>query len=200
MAVGSESWIGADPGGKNAFGLALVDEAGQVRCATVSSVDEAVRKIVEETKPLGVGIDAPMWWSASAGGGRKVDARLRKRYGIRSGTVQSGNSLRGAALIGGMLLASRIREEFPATRITESHPKALLIATNLSETGFAERFGISGAWRNEHERDAAIAAVCAREGFEGRWHTDLANERDNLEQDPNKYWLAPVSYFWPESA
>lgn len=191
-------WAGADPGGMDAFGLAFVDVAGRLRCATVSSVDQAVRRIAAEGAPLGLGIDAPMWWSARAGGGRAVDARLRERYGIRSGTVQSGNSLRGAALIGGMLLASRIREEFPGTRITESHPKALLIAMNVDEAGFAERFAIPRAWRNEHERDAAIAAVCAREGFKGRWRVDLAERRDDLEQDPNRYWLAPMCYFWHE--
>ena len=88
---------------------------------------------------MGVGIDAPMWWSASRGGGRKADEKLRKRYGISSGTVQSVNSLKGAALIGGALLASRVRQEFPGTRITESHPKALLRALQLDETSFAAR-------------------------------------------------------------
>ena len=192
-------WVGADPGGKDKFGLAFVDVEGRVQCATVSSVDQAVRTIMKESEPLGVGIDAPMWWSAGPGGGRKVDARLRKGYRIRSGTVQSGNSLQGAALIGGMLLASRIREVFPGVRITESHPKALLIAMNLDEARLAERFGISKAWRNEHERDATIAAICAREGFEGRWRTDLAENRDHLEQDPTRYWLAPMRYYWYES-
>ena len=124
----SRLWVGADPGGKGAFGLAFVDASGAVRCETVSSVDEAVNTVTAMGKPLGLGIDAPMWWSAAEGGRRRADARLRKRYGISSGTVQSGNSLRGAALIGGALLASRLREAFPSLRITESHPKALLLA------------------------------------------------------------------------
>ena len=194
----SRFWVGADPGGKDAFGLAFVDVSGPVRCATVSSVDEAVKTILATGKPLGLGIDAPMWWSGCEGGGRMADARLRKRYAIPSGTIQSGNSLRGAALICGALLASRIREEFPALRITESHPKALLRAMDLDEARFAARFGIEARWRNEHERDAAVAAVCAREGFEGRWPTDLAKHRDRSEQNPKAYWLAPMSYFWPE--
>ena len=108
-------WIGAGPGGIGNFGLAFVDVSGQLRCFTVSSVDEAAKRIVASGEPLGVGIDAPMWWSASRGGGRKVDERLRKRYGISSGTVQWVNSLTGAALIGGALLASRVRQEFPDT-------------------------------------------------------------------------------------
>ena len=199
MTKTSRFWVGADPGGRDAFGLAFVDVSGLVLCATASSVEQAVKAIAAVGKPLGLGIDAPMWWSASEGGGRRADARLRKRYGIPSGTVRSGNSLRGAALIGGALLASRIREEFPALRITESHPKALLLALGLDETQFATRFGIEARWRNEHERDAAIAAVCAREGFEGRWPTDLAKQRARSEQNPRAYWLAPMAYFWPES-
>ena len=152
-------WVGADPGGKGAFGLAFVDVSGAMRCKTVSSVDEAVKAVTTMGKPLGLGIDAPMWWSAGEGGGRRADARLRERYGIPGGTVQSGNSLRGAALIGGALLASRIRDEFPGLRITESHPKALLLPLGHDATRFAARFGIEARWANEHERDAAIAAV-----------------------------------------
>ena len=195
----SRFWVGADPGGKGAFGLAFVDVSGAVRCETVSSVDEAVQTITAMGKPLGLGIDAPMWWSAGEGGGRRADARLRKRYGISGGTVQSGNSLRGAALIGGALLASRIREQFPGLRITESHPKALLLAFGLDGVQFAAQYGIETGWCNEHERDAAIAAVCAREGFDGCWCTDLAEQRYTEEQNPQTYWLAPMVYFWPEA-
>ena len=192
-------WVGADPGGINAFGVALVDEAGNTRCKTVSSVDEAVNWICEAGTPLGVGIDAPLWWSGAPGGGRRADRRLREAYGIHPGTVQSVNSLRGAALAGGALLASRVRDAFPGVPITESHPKALLQALGLEEGAIAERFGIHNVWGNDdHQRDAAIAAVCAREGCRGTWRVDLAEERCGSEQDPRSYWLAPVSYFWPE--
>ena len=192
-------WVGADPGGKGKFGLAFLDETGkQLTCDSVSSVDEAVGKIVSRGAPLGIGIDAPMWWSSRKGASRKVDERIRKKYGIRSGTVQSANSLRGAALVGGAMLAFRIREKFPDTRITETHPKALLGAFKLDGTGFAERFKIPTGWNNEDERDALIGAVCAREGFEGRWTFDLACCRDDSEQNPSSYWLAPMRYFWPE--
>ena len=62
-------WVGTDPGGKGAFGLAFVDLSGAVRCETVSSVDEAVKAITAVGKPFGLGIDAPMWWSAGEGAG-----------------------------------------------------------------------------------------------------------------------------------
>ena len=192
-------WVGADPGGKDSFGVALLDAAsGGLEFATVSSVDEAVEQIVSRGEPLGLGIDAPMWWSSDGGGRRKADERIRKRYGIHPGTVQSPNSLRGAALVGGMMLAFRIRQRFPCARITEAHPKALLLALGLDGPDFAERFGISKGWGSEHERDGAIAAVCAREGFEGRWPTDLTEQRHRSELDPQSYWLAPMRYFWPE--
>ena len=126
-------WVGADPGGKDRFGVALLDASGELEFATVSSVDEAVERIVSRGEPLGLGIDAPMWWSSDGGGRRKADKRIRKRYDIHPGTVQSVNSLRGAALVGGAMLAFRIRQRFPGARITEAHPKALLKALGLNE-------------------------------------------------------------------
>ena len=81
-------WVGADPGGKNAFGLVFVDVSRAARCETASSVDEAVRTITAVGKPLGLGIDAPMCWSAGEGADRKTDARLGERYGILGGTIQ----------------------------------------------------------------------------------------------------------------
>ena len=129
-----------------------------------------------------------------------ADHRLRKAYPrIHSGTVQSVNSLRGAALAGGALLASWMREQDPGLRITEAHPKALLLALDMDGATFAERFGIRNVWGDEeHQRDAAIAAVRAREGFQGNWPLDLADHRDRLEQNPKSYWLAPASYWWPQ--
>ena len=141
-----------------------------------------------------------MWWSAGPGGGRVADDRLRKAHPwIRSGTVQSVNSLRGAALAGGALLASWMREQDPGLRITEAHPKALLLALDMDGAAFAERFGIRDVWGDgEHQRDAAIAAVSAREGCQGNWPLDLADRRDRREQNPKSYWLAPISYWWPQ--
>ena len=118
-------WIGADPGGKGSFGLAFLDASGELECSTVSSVEEAVERIANTGEPLGLGIDAPTWWSANESGWRMADCRLRERYPAASGSVLSVNSLRGAALAGGMMLASRVRKAFPAVVITESHPKVL---------------------------------------------------------------------------
>jgi hypothetical protein len=67
--------------------------------------------------------------------------------------------------------------------------------------GFSKQFRIPLTYNSiqEHERDAIIAAVTAREGFEGRWVHDLSIRRHPNEQDPATYWLAPIHYFWPET-
>ncbi|MYG42392.1 MAG: DUF429 domain-containing protein, partial [Rhodobacteraceae bacterium] len=137
----------------------------------------AIFSEIPENNVLGMGIDAPMWWSSKPGGGRKSDDLIRKNV-IEKSTVFSGNSLTGAALIGGMLLALRNREKYPQVKITESHPKALLQTLIKKETGettrkelknemtkmrqkFPEMFQISNGWpSNEDEQDAAVASVC----------------------------------------
>ena len=205
MTTSRRFWVGADPGGINSFGLAFLAEGESsedavIECTTVSSVDEAVKQILNKGELLGLGIDAPLWWSSQAGGGRKVDQRLRSTYGIQSGTVQSLNSLRGAALIGGVLLAFRVRQKRPNARITETHPKALLKALyNDNWDEFAKEFSIPQlSCHNEHERDAIIGAICAREGFSEKWDTDLAEDRYPCEQIPLNCGFLSVNYFWPE--
>ncbi len=74
---GDESiWVGADPGGKHNFGVAILWADGSVCTACVSCADEAVDVVcqwVEGSSPAGVGVDAPLWWSSGISGGRCVD-------------------------------------------------------------------------------------------------------------------------------
>ncbi len=80
--------------------------------------------------------------------------------------------------------------------MTEAHPKAVAIA--LDGWGSAKLSALgSGGQLGEHERDAVMAAIAAREGYEGRWTRDLSLSRDPSEQDPKTYWLSPIEYFWP---
>jgi predicted nuclease with RNAse H fold len=189
-------WVGVDPGGKHAFGLAVLGHDGRFSTHCLSCADEAIEHLDE--KPAGIGIDAPMWWSSGKSGDRRADQWIRKRYRIGSGTVQAANSLRGAALVQGALFAERARKIFPAVPITEAHPKAVLRALGLGWSEFCSRFSIEGTAEDEHRLDAVVSAVAAREGFEGRWPLDLARDRQECEQDPAAYWLAPMRYFWPE--
>jgi predicted nuclease with RNAse H fold len=98
------------------------------------------------------------------------------------------------------MFVQRVREIYPAVPVTESHPKALVKAVAGSSWDvFAGRFGVRISPSDEHARDAIVAAVAAREGFEGRWTHDLGEDRLPGEQDPKSYWLAPVHYYWPEA-
>ena len=195
-------WIGVDPGGKGNFGVAFLmgDEPPQI--LTVDCADEALAFIRAnvDVMPSGIGVDAPLWWSSGRSGDRHADQWLRKRYKLPGGEVQAGNSLRGAALIQGAMFVQRIREIYPTVPVTESHPKALLkVAAQNSWDIFTAKFNINAMPPDEHSRDAIIAAVSAREAFEGRWVNDLSEKRFLSEQNPKAYWLAPVNYYWYET-
>ncbi len=188
-------WVGADPGGADAFGLAILSTSGEVTTACVSCADDAISLIT--SRPLGVGVDAPLWWSSGRSAERKADQWIRSTHKISSGTVQTANSLRGAALVQGVMFVSWLREKFPGVLVTEAHPKAVTKALGGWNCPAISKLG-SIVVMGEHERDATMAAIAAREGFEGRWTRDLSLVRHSSEQDPKSYWLAPVSYFWPE--
>ena len=169
MSSGDKIWIGADPGGKSNFGLAILNADGSGRSWCVDCADEAMQVIVEHTSssPAGVGVDAPLWWSSGHSSDRQSDQWLRKRYGFSGGQVQTSNSLRGAALVQAAMFAQRIRERFPDVGITETHPKAVWKALDVkSWDGFVNLFSLSMEIRaQEHERDAVISAVAARKGL-----------------------------------
>jgi predicted nuclease with RNAse H fold len=210
------AWFGADPGGAEAFGVALLHSGGSFECAVVSCADEAVEWLEKMPAPVeAAGVDAPLWWSSAASGERNADRYLRNRLksaGAKDvgGTVQSTNSLRGAVLIQGALLATALRRRWPELPITEAHPKALLKAQwpDASKNGppwekIAERFRLDGREPSDDERkderDALLAAVAAREGSTGQWTRDLALcERLRGEQDPDAVPWRPVHYWWPE--
>ena len=146
------AWFGADPGGANAFGVALLRSDGSFESAVVSCADEAIdwlRKAPAEIEAAG--IDAPMWWSSGKSGDREADRCIRKMFGKSSATVQTANSLRGAVLVQGVLLAMRLRAGSPELPITEAHPKALLKAlwpqrstSAALRSEIAARFGLDG--------------------------------------------------------
>ena len=203
MSFSDKVWIGADPGGKGNFGLAILRSDGSTHTSCVNHADEAIQVVIQHVRsmPSGIGVDAPLWWSSGRSGNRQCDQWLRDEYGFSGGQVQTANSLRGAALVQGMMFVQRMREHFPDINVTETHPKAVWKALKLnSGNAFIEHFSVTATIRDdqEHERDAIISAVAAREGFEGRWLNDLSRNRYPSEQDPLAFWLAPIHYFWPE--
>jgi predicted nuclease with RNAse H fold len=203
MSFSTKIWVGADPGGAGNFGLAILKSDGSAHTCCVNCADEAIDVIKEQVKvqPAGVGVDSPLWWSSGRSSDRKADQWLRRTYGLSGGQVQTTNSLRGAALVQGAMFVQRVRQLFPDVGVTETHPKALWIALKMDNWGtFSRQFLVNVTMQDvkEHERDAIISAVAAREGFEGRWLKDLSTDRHPSEQDPSQFWLAPIHYFWPD--
>lgn len=190
----SAYWIGADPGGRGQFGLAFLFSDGNSKTHLVDCGDDAVKLI--ERRPAGAGVDAPLWWSSGRSADREADKWIRRTHGIAAGTVQTANSLRGAALVQGQMFVQRLREKFPHVPVTETHPKAMAIALGGWNSPCVLAYGL-GETSSEHERDAVLSAVAAREGFSGRWDRDLTEFRSLSEQDPKTFWLGPIHYFWP---
>jgi len=101
-------WLGVDPGGKSAFGIALLDEAGTVRSTCVSCAEEALGGFSSD---------------------RLADQWLRKTYRIKAEPVQAANSLRGAALVQGALFVDGLRRRYPeflSRKLTQKRFSTLL--------------------------------------------------------------------------
>jgi predicted nuclease with RNAse H fold len=188
------AYYGFDPGGENSFGVAVIQENGHSKCYTVSSALQAFQKI--EARPIGVGIDAPLWWSKSVGGGRYCDEWIRKTYGIPAGSVQSVNSLRGAAIAQGLLLGDMITKSYPGCMLTESNPKAVVIAMDVGFDDFLRMNVRTANYTNDHERDALVAALSAKLGMNGSWRRDLSEIKPEAEIGNQPFDLS-ARYFWP---
>lgn len=173
-------YVGFDPGGEGAFGWAVVSgEACPLNLIDRGIADHAQGAFEAAINCAGarvnaIGIDAPLFWNPA--GDRVADQNVRRaimRRGSPGGTVSSVNSLQGACVIQGILVAllcqTNAVENIP---ITEAHPKALLwligkatpgnrvvdvAMSDLSEYVIGGR--VQGA--GDHERDAALGAFAA---------------------------------------
>jgi hypothetical protein len=157
--------VGFDPGGEHAFGWAVVEFTnGTPRLVASGTCTGAPRALAAASGalvsvPAAVGIDAPLFWVSA--GDREADSFVRRLVcdaGGHSGTVSHVNSLRGACLVQGILAAKLAATLWPEARLTEAHPKALLLASSTARE-FVTR--VSPELKDEHQRDAALAAYTA---------------------------------------
>lgn len=165
----------------------------------------AAKACTGKTKISAVGIDAPLFWVPA--GDRNADQIVRRaitRLGSHGGTVSSVNSLRGACLIQGMLVAIRCRQEKEGIPITEAHPKALLWLlgkatpelhpVNIALVDLYEYVvGCAVKGATDHERDAVLGAVTAfamMSRLTG-WHDIHALETTSVTplKPPPGYWM-----------
>ncbi|WP_102945974.1 DUF429 domain-containing protein [Stenotrophomonas sp. VV52] len=189
-------FVGIDPGGELAMGWCVmtVHDAGvRLDSGICTGADTCLGSIAShvEGPPAAVGIDAPLY--STYDGDRVSDRRIRAAVafaGGSGGTVNHVNSLRGACLVQGILAAVAIAQRWPSTRVTDSHPKALLRVWPEADA-FVSKY----PFRTDHERDAALGAYAAKAYYDQSpgWVDWITRE--------NKLFLPsgrPVAYWFPE--
>jgi hypothetical protein len=207
--------VGFDPGGKGGFGWCILEDAVEpplrvVDTGVSDSAEAAVKSLVVHNCDVqAAGIDAPLFWVPS--GDRLADQHVRaevKAQGAPSpgGTVQSVNSLRGACLVQGIMIAVLLRRRWPTLPITEAHPKAYLWTVGVATARIRassvtlrslRQFSCPAGTKhpNDHERDAAIAAYCAWAMVHrvAGWHDLLPKEKEAYLpiEHPLGYWYPP---------
>jgi len=208
----SPFYVGFDPGGAGAFGWAIV--AGTklplvlVARGVANHAQEAARAVlgaVGQKPVMAVGIDAPLFWQPK--GDRTSDQLVRNaiiQLGARGGTVNSVNSMRGACLVQGLMVAMLLRMKQSQLPITEAHPKALLWLLRCAHSGHPPStialnnlqqwmVGKNLAGASDHERDAALGAFSAfamAQGMAG-WQNLYLQEPNPISplHPPPAYWL-----------
>lgn len=177
-----EFYVGFDPGGEGRFGWAMCSPEGErLRILHTGNADHAQNALLAVQSRLpsqititGAGIDAPLFWVSD--GRRYSDHLVRnaiKKLGSKSpgGTVQQLNSLRGACLVQGPLIAKLLVDEFPSISITETHPKALLFLlglankqnppNNIGVENLSKYVHADAGQYSEHQRDSVLGAVAS---------------------------------------
>ena len=206
-----EVFLGFDPGGANpaerhgSFGWCVcqvVDEMFAYRCSGLGRnagdvVEQVSGELAGNDRVLGVGIDAPMFWSVT-GEVRSVDDIIRDE----GAQVQQVNSLTGACLVQGILVGATLYQRFKAP-ITEVHPRALrhLLRDRSADNVLPaelERYEAdlrrSPNDNENHEWDALAAAYAA-----WRMYQRDPEWRDLFPEEPNPILPlgTPVSYWMP---
>ena len=192
--------VGFDPGGEMAFGWAVLsvnnDDPSFIASGTCTGAPTALSaaRAATPTAPIAFGIDAPLFWAET--GDRRADVIVRGLVlasGGNAGTVNHVNSLRGACLVQGILVARLSAALWPSAMSTEAHPKALLVVSSAARK-FATQ--IDKSVRTEHERDAALAAYAA---FALAVQTDGWHDLVETEQNPFFPGGQRVAYWFPRS-
>ena len=204
--------IGYDPGGNDAHGLAELQvhngKATRLSTRTLSTTEDVVSFLESLSSLAALGVDTLTCWSTGPSGWRPADRWLRRRYPAVQKSVVSPNSLSGSMGLNGMAVLVAARQRFRNLLITETHPKVLYWqlarapydyerSREAMDGVLASRLGIAVVPQTEHEWDAAVSALAALEGSEGRWPHDL----HSMGTDANERLIEPCGtthYSWPE--
>jgi predicted nuclease with RNAse H fold len=207
--------LGFDPGGKKGFGWCIFEDSDEVLSnVPVTGISNCAAEAIERVQTTlsdkfsnqtvrAAGIDAPLFWIAD--GDRKADLTVRKQIGhwcsSPGGTVQHVNSLRGACLVQGVMMARLLRgvKSWSSLPITEAHPKAFILTRYYSQNKLGQYFN---KIKNEHARDAAIAGYFAWIMVHPKMHSGWG---DLLREDKlNSTFFSPIdgsiNYWFPNDA
>lgn len=179
-------YLGYDPGGGGAHGVAAIDDYSAA-CETVTTAEDAIRWFkgrCEKQPPIALGVDTLTLWSTGPAGWRPADRALRSAYPRVVNSIASPNSLYGSMPVGGAAVAIALRGLFPDVKITETHPKVLYFCLTEAIYDFTDsrdemiRRLIEWVGRpcdvgSEHGWDALVSAYAAREWRSGKWTHDL---------------------------
>jgi hypothetical protein len=209
----SDLYLGYDPGGGSAHGVAAIDHR-QILCDTVATAEDALSWFGEQCKayePKALGVDTLTLWSTGPAGWRPADRALRAAYPAVAASVTAPNSLYGAMPINGVAVALALSREFKKLTVTETHPKVLYFVLAGTEYDFAEQrdqmIQALVEWLalgpcnvgSEHAWDALVSAFAAREWDTGRWRSDL----HQLPLDEVERLISPQEleshYAWPKA-
>ena len=233
MANPSGVILGFDPGGTGNFGWSICETAGgelqpPARTGLANhawqAMDQVQEALPDNRSVLAAGIDAPLFWSKA--GDRTVDVELRQalrdtRFPAAklAATVQTANSLRGACVVQGLLLAKYLSETGWGLTITESHPRALChLLNHTGQRAMVKRLtaGLAdyalfaarclcgceeekrpAARPADHERDATLSAISAWAAIHRplpQWQNLYVESRDPHRIMP---FDIPISYWMP---
>ncbi|HED39686.1 MAG TPA: DUF429 domain-containing protein [Chromatiales bacterium] len=209
-----EIYLGLDPGGKNQFGWSICQKDEErleiIKTGNASHAKAVLLAIKNNLPPqsvvVGAGIDAPLYWVAD--GSRYSDKLVRKAISklgsdSSSGTVQQLNSLRGACVIQGPIIAKLLTDQFPSIKITETHPKALLYLLgyvdalchhgSININDLNQYVNVVTGNYSEHERDSVLGAIASMASVNGysSWVDLVKKEKDILipfNYEP-AYWM-----------
>lgn len=211
MATSKNNLVaGFDPGGKNSFGwcvaevlpkrtIRVVTTKQSVGAGLASNADEAFGKAHKVIKDSGgtllaAGIDAPLTWARN-GGQREADKRISKRF---KSSAQAVNSLWGACLVQGFLLAKTLEEKYPDCLITETNPKPLWEYLKQTLGIKTARKLCDTSWEKgepDHIHDAIVSAWAAAAAKAQTGGCDLYSLKDEVEVHRI---LDNAVYWWPK--
>lgn len=206
---------GFDPGGKKSFGWCVAEvrpwrviDYGVVSCAKAAC--GVAFDAVKNGNLVAAGVDAPLTW-ARDGGRRKSDEHiadwLRKNAQHSKGSVQAINSLRGACVVQGFLLAEALSRKYSKILFTETNPKPLRDCSNVKKSyeGVRDKDQSDEAW--DHIQDAIVsawAAAQARKAYDKDWKGQVGLNLYDDENEDQIYRFPFLNkkktvYWWPDN-